>query len=137
LNRTSVPAPNTIGLAPVNAHDRTAKTANELIMRGRADAPATSVRPAPKERQPEASVAPIIVPVTLPVTTYSAPPPHQSTVMVRAGDTLSKIAMRLYGSFQEDDVKQDVSRIRAANPQIKNANLMYPGQSIRVQQASK
>jgi type II secretory pathway predicted ATPase ExeA/LysM repeat protein len=134
--RTAVPAPNTIGLAPVNAHDRTAKNANELIMRGRADAPATSVRPAPKERQPEASAAPNIVPVTLTrVTNYSAPTP-QSTVMVRAGDTLSKIAMRLYGSFEEDDVRDDVSRIRAANPQIKNANRIYPGQSIRVQRAS-
>jgi len=57
--------------------------------------------------------------------------------MVRAGDTLSKIAMRLYGSFGEDDVRNDVSRIRAANPQIKNANLIYPGQSIRVDRASK
>ena len=58
-------------------------------------------------------------------------------VRAKAGDTLSKIAMRLYGSFEEDDVREDVSRIRAANPQIKNANLIYPGQSIRVQQASK
>jgi len=57
--------------------------------------------------------------------------------MVRAGDTLSKIAMRLYGSFEEDKVRADVSRLRAANPQIKNANLIYPGQSIRVQQAFK
>jgi nucleoid-associated protein YgaU len=133
-DRTTIPAPNTIGLAPATAHDRTAKTANELIMRGRADVPS---RPVSKQRQPEASVAPNIVPVTLtPVTNYSAPAP-QSTVMVRAGDTLSKIAMRLYGSFQEDEVREDVSRIRAANPQIKNANLIYPGQSIRVQQASK
>jgi nucleoid-associated protein YgaU len=57
--------------------------------------------------------------------------------MVRAGDTLSKIAMRLYGSFETDDVRDDVSRLRAANPQIKNANLIYPGQSIRVLRASK
>ena len=134
-NRTAVPAPNTIGLAPVTAHDRTAKTANQLIMRGRADARS---RPVSKQPQPEASIATSIVPVTLPVANYSAPAPApRSTVMVRAGDTLSKIAMRLYGSFQEDDVKEDVSRIRAANPQIKNANLIYPGQSIRVQQASK
>ena len=60
-----------------------------------------------------------------------------STYTVKSGDTLSKIAMRLYGSFEEDDVREDVSKIRAANPQIKNANLIYPGQSIRVQQASK
>jgi len=154
-NRATAPAPNTIGLAPVNAHDRTAKTANESIMRGRPEAPPTrassvKVRPAPNERQPEASAVPNIVPVKLsPATNISAPAPRvavaapaavtrpQPTVMVRAGDTLSKIAMRIYGSFQEDDVRADVSRIRAANPQIKNANLIYPGQSIRVQQASK
>jgi type II secretory pathway predicted ATPase ExeA/nucleoid-associated protein YgaU len=135
-------APNTIGLAPVNAHDRAAKTENQLIMRGRGDAPPThassiKVRPAPIEREPEASAAPSIVPVTLSrVTTFPARSPR-STVMVRAGDTLSKIAMRLYGSFEEDDVRDDVSRIRAANPQIKNANLIYPGQSIRVDRGSK
>jgi len=152
---TAASAPNTIGAAPVNAHDRTAKTENELIMRGRPEAPATrassvKVRPVPNEHPPEASAAPNIVPVTLsPAANLSAPAPRaalaapaavrrpQPTVMVRAGDTLSKIAMRLYGSFQEDDVREDVSRIRAANPQIKNANLIYPGQSIRVQQASK
>jgi len=151
--RSTIPAPNTMALAAVNAH--TAKTANELIMRGRADSrvtntPATNVRPVPKERSPEASAAPNIVPVKLsPVTNVSAPAPRAAvapaaavtrprpTVMVRAGDTLSKIAMRLYGSFKEDEVREDVSRLRAANPQIKNANLIYPGQSIRVQQASK
>ena len=53
--------------------------------------------------------------------------------MVRAGDTLSKIAKRLYGSFGTDEL----SRLTAANPEIKNANLIYPGQTIRVQQASK
>jgi len=139
---TAVPAPNTIRLERVNAHDRAAKTENQLIMRGRADVPSTHTssiknRPAPIEREPEASAAPNIVPVTLsPVTTFATRSP-QSTVMVRAGDTLSKIAMRLYGSFGEDDVRNDVSRIRAANPQIKNANLIYPGQSIRVDRASK
>jgi len=150
-------APNTIGLAPVNAHDRAAKTENELIMRGRPEAPATGassakVRPVPNEHPPEASARPNIVPVTLSrAANLSAPTPRaavaaptavtrpQPMVMVRAraGDTLSKIAMRLYGSFEEDDVREDVSKIRAANPQIKNANLIYPGQSIRVQQASK
>ncbi len=56
-----------------------------------------------------------------------------TTVLVRAGDTLSKIALRLYGSFGTDEL----SRLTAANPQIKDANLIYPGQSIRVQQAAK
>jgi type II secretory pathway predicted ATPase ExeA len=152
-NPATAPAPNAIGVAPFNAHDRNARTENELIMRRRADSrasnvPATNassskVQPAPSERQPEASAAPNIVPVKLPPAPSSASAATtavtrpQPTVMVREGDTLSKIAMRLYGSFEEDDVREDVSRIRAANPQIKNANLIYPGQSIRVQQASK
>ena len=152
-NPATAPAPNAIGVAPFNAHDRNARTENELIMRRRADSRASNVpasnassskvQPAPSERQPEASAAPNIVPVKLPPAPSSASAATtavtrpQPTVMVREGDTLSKIAMRLYGSFEEDDVREDVSRIRAANPQIKNANLIYPGQSIRVQQASK
>ena len=55
------------------------------------------------------------------------------TVLVRAGDTLSKIAKKLYGSFGDDEV----SRLTAANPQIKDADVIYPGQTIRVQQATK
>jgi hypothetical protein len=41
--------------------------------------------------------------------------------------------MKLYGSFGTDELR----RLTAANPQITNANLIYPGQSIRVQRASK
>ena len=55
------------------------------------------------------------------------------TILVRAGDTLSKIAKKLYGSFGTDEV----GRLTAANPQIKDANVIYPGQTIRVQQANK
>jgi nucleoid-associated protein YgaU len=55
------------------------------------------------------------------------------TVLVRAGDTLSKIAKKLYGSFGTEDVR----RLTAANPEIKDANVIYPGQTIRVQQATK
>jgi len=56
-----------------------------------------------------------------------------ATVVVGVGDTLSKIATRLYGSFGS----HALSQLTAANPEIKDANLIYPGQSIRVQQTSK
>ncbi|HXM88389.1 MAG TPA: LysM domain-containing protein [Candidatus Acidoferrum sp.] len=56
-----------------------------------------------------------------------------ATVMVQAGDTLSKIAMRLYGSFGADEL----GRLIAANPEIKDANLIFPGQSVRVNQTGK
>jgi len=59
--------------------------------------------------------------------------PTTATALVRAGDSLSKIAKRLYGSFGAEDV----SRLTAVNPQIKDANVIYVGQKIRVQQASK
>jgi len=104
-----------------------------------------------KKPQPETSIAPNDLPlkasppVTLSSAEKSASPAPQaakeqsddtasrpaSTVLVRAGDSLSKIARKLYGSFDE------VSRLTAANPQIKDANVIYPGQTIRVQQASK
>jgi nucleoid-associated protein YgaU len=61
--------------------------------------------------------------------TETRPPP---TVLVRAGDTLSKIANRIYGSFGTDEV----SRLTAANPEIKDANVIYPGETIRVQQVT-
>ena len=103
-----------------------------------------------KKRQPETSIAPDALPLKAspPVTLssiekISAPAPEAAvregndrempapTVLVRAGDSLCKIARKLYGSFD------DVNRLTAANPQIKDANVIYPGQTIRVQQASK
>ena len=143
-----VPAPNALGIAPVNAHGSSAASPNalnELKMRARAS------RPAPKERRPQTSAATNIMPVKLSsrasesisgvspkasVKDETEPQP-ESTVMVRVGDTLSKIAMRLYGSFKSDQVREEVSQLAAANPQIRNANLIYPGQSIRVNQATE
>ncbi len=115
--QATIPAPNTLGLAPVNVHDSSARDANELnelmMKRVRARHFSTTGRSVAKERQSETNA--------------------DATVLVRAGDTLSKIAMRLYGSFGTDEL----SRLTAANPQIKDANVIYPGQSIRVQQAAK
>ncbi len=141
----TVPAPNTIGSAPAAVHDSTAPGAHELSTRGHLRGLSATGRRVPVKPQPEASAVPNILPVTLsPVGNISASPDSStkpddgalrtdSTILVRAGDSLSKIAMRIYGSFGADEVK----RLTAANPQIKDANVIYPGQSIHVQQATK
>ncbi|HSY79166.1 MAG TPA: AAA family ATPase [Verrucomicrobiae bacterium] len=130
------PAPKPIKLAPLNVHDGSAGSANELIMRGPAEGTPTNVLPAPEQPKPETSPAANVIPVKLssagnvsaPVQASAAP-----TILVKAGDTLSKIATRLYGSFGTDEL----GRLTAANPEIKDMNLIYPGQSIRVSQTGK
>jgi nucleoid-associated protein YgaU len=62
----------------------------------------------------------------------SAAAPTDATVRVQEGDSLSSIATRLYGPTGNDEL----SRLAAANPQIKDANRIYPGQSIRVHRTS-
>ncbi len=49
-------------------------------------------------------------------------------VMVREGDSLAGIARRLYGP----DVPEGVRLLMHANPQIEDADLIYPGQKIRL-----
>jgi hypothetical protein len=135
-DETTKPAPKPLKLAPLNVHDGSAGSANELIMRGPAGVPSTTERKAPKERKPEATPASNITRVEFsPAENVSAPAPASAgaTISVRVGDTLSKIAMRLYGSFGSDEL----GRLTAANPQIKDMNLIYPGQSIRVSQTGK
>jgi nucleoid-associated protein YgaU len=48
------------------------------------------------------------------------------TYVVVAGDSLSKIAKRFYG-----DAKQ-WRKIHAANPEIKNPDLIHPGQRLKI-----
>lgn len=48
---------------------------------------------------------------------------HADTVVVQKGDTLGKIARRYHTT---------ISRLAAANPQIKNVNRILPGQIIRI-----
>jgi type II secretory pathway predicted ATPase ExeA len=123
-----------ISVAPLNVHDGSAGSANEVIMRGPAGESSTTVFPAP-EPKPETSPATNVIPVKLSsAANVAAPAPAaDATISVRVGDTLSKIAMRLYGSFGTDEL----GRLTAANPEIKDMNLIYPGQSIRVSQTGK
>jgi len=144
-DETRLAAPNRMGLAPLNAHDGSAASANEEIASGSANG-SSMTRPAvPTERNLQPSTAANIKPVKVssagnipaspeaPVAEDRTAAGPGATVVVRAGDTLSKIALRLYGSLGTDEL----GRLTAANPQITNANLIYPGQSIRVQHASK
>jgi type II secretory pathway predicted ATPase ExeA/nucleoid-associated protein YgaU len=130
------PAPKPINVAPLNAHDGSAGSANELIMRGPAEGPSTTVPSVPEQPKPETSPAPNVIPVKMTSAGNVSLPAQASasaTISVRAGDTLSKIAMRLYGSFGTEQL----SRLTAANPEIKNANLIFAGQSLRVNQTGK
>jgi hypothetical protein len=142
-DETTKPAPKPLKLAPLNVHDGSAGSANELIMRGPAEVPSTTVVPAPSQQKPEMNPAAGILPVKLSsagnISTPAKPLASDkgtrqgATVVVGTGDTLSKIAMRLYGSFGTDEL----GRLTAANPQIKDMNLIFPGQSIRVSQSGK
>jgi MSHA biogenesis protein MshM len=142
-DETTKPAPKPLKLAPLNVHDGSAGSANELIMRAPSEVPSTTVVPAPAEPKPETNPASGILPVKLSSTGNISTPAKPlasdkgtrqgATVVVGTGDTLSKIAMRLYGSFGTDEL----GRLTAANPQIKDMNLIFPGQSIRVSQSGK
>jgi hypothetical protein len=56
----------------------------------------------------------------------SAEPPGFETYVVRPGDTLSKIAGRVFGDGRR------WREILKENPQVTNANKIYPGDSLRV-----
>jgi type II secretory pathway predicted ATPase ExeA/LysM repeat protein len=136
VDQTTKPEPKPIKTAPLNVHDGSAGSANELIMRGPAEGPSTTEPKAPENPKPETTPASNITRVEFSSAGKVPAPARASagtTISVRAGDTLSKIAMRLYGSFGTDEL----GRLTAANPQIKDMNLIYAGQSIRVSQTGK
>ena len=144
-DEAALAAPNRIGPPPLNTRDDSTISANEPIVSGPAKGFSITRPAVPTEPKPETSTAANIRPAKLASAGNIPASPEApmaedrtvtrpgATVVVREGDTLSKIAMRLYGSFGTDEL----SRLTAANPQITNANLIYPGQSIRVQHASK
>jgi type II secretory pathway predicted ATPase ExeA/nucleoid-associated protein YgaU len=141
----AIPESGTIVWTAVNVPDRHPdKVETAPAVRGPAEVPSTTAIPAPVERKAEAGGVANISPSKLSSAEKISKHPEASpaldraaarprtTVVVRAGDTLSKIALRLYGSFGTDEL----GRLTAANPQIKDADLIYPGQSIHVQRAS-
>jgi type II secretory pathway predicted ATPase ExeA/LysM repeat protein len=135
-DQNTKPAPKPIKIAPLNVHDGSAGSANELIMRGPAEGSSTTEPKAPEERKPEATPASDITRVEFSSAGNVSAPAQASagaTILVKAGDTLSKIAKRIYGSFGTGEL----GRLTAANPEIKDANLIYAGQSIRVSQTGK
>ncbi len=73
---------------------------------------------------PPTAGAPLPPPSTTP---GSAPATAAQTYEVQPGDSLSKIAKRFYGDAN------DWPRIHEANrDQIKNPDLIYPGQKLRI-----
>jgi nucleoid-associated protein YgaU len=57
----------------------------------------------------------------------TAPPASEQTYTVVKGDSLSKIAKRFYG-----DAQQWRKIYEANKEQIKNPDLIYPGQTFRI-----
>ena len=144
-DETALATPNTMGPARLGVRDGSTIGPDESIASGSAGVFSIARPTVPAQPKPATGAAANLEPARLSSAanipaSSEAPAAQQrtltrpgATVVVKAGDTLSKIAMRLYGSFGTDEL----SRLTAANPQITNANLIYPGQSIRVQQASK
>ena len=71
--------------------------------------------------EPEATLPPLAP--TTPTTGTSG---QSQTYVVVAGDSLSKIAKRFYGDGNK------WPRIHEANPQIKNPDLIHPGQKLTI-----
>ena len=135
-DQTTKPTPKPFVAAPISVHDDSATGASQLIESGAAEGTSTTVLPVPEPANPETSPATNVIAVKLSSAgNVSSPVPAlpEKTITVRAGDTLSKIAMRIFGSLGADVL----GRLAAANPQIKDRNLIYPGQSIRVIQIAK
>jgi general secretion pathway protein A len=75
-----------------------------------------------------------------PVSAAATPPPavpEQTTVVVQRGDTLSKIALRHKGNAAPAALRITVAMLIKSNPEIVDANHIYPGQIIRLKEASK
>lgn len=103
----------------------------------------TQPRPAPPQQKAEiVRTVPVAVAIagTNSAVTASAGAPmplSQTTVVVRHGDTLSKIALRHYGDGPSDSLRREVAALIQTNPEIADANHIYPGQIIRLQEVSK
>ncbi len=102
----------------------------------------TQPRPAPPQQKAEiaATVPAVAIAETNSAVTASAgaaTPLSQTTVVVRPGDTLSKIALRHYGDGPLDSLRREVAALIKTNPEIADANHIYPGQIIRLQEVSK
>ena len=142
-NEARLTAPNQTGPAQFSAGNDFITGSNESIAMAPAEEFALPPPAISAEGNLKAGTAATIASAK-PAATANVPPSPESpvaghepvagaAVVVKTGDTLNRIAMKLYGSLGTDELR----RLTAANPQITNANMIYPGQSIRVQRASK
>jgi general secretion pathway protein A len=110
----------------------------------------SSAAPAPIQpaaQPPAAKSAPVAMPVQSGARPKTTPPsgdqavqsttPGQDAVLVQSGDTLSKIALRRWGSLEDGELRREVGVLVKANPQLVDANHIYPGQIIRLEEPLK
>ena len=55
---------------------------------------------------------------------------HSETYTVEKGDTVSKLIARKYGRYGTRSYQEGVKLFKAANPQVKNLDLIYTGQRL-------
>jgi general secretion pathway protein A len=107
-----------------------------------APAPAAKVKPAQSaaatfaRREKIGSHAPRSQP-HIAMSTARGTGPAEPAVVVQPGDTLSKIVLRRSAAAGADAVRLRIAELVKANPQIEDANHIYPGQIIHLQEASK
>jgi general secretion pathway protein A len=100
--------------------------------------PQISLNEAPAQSQPEVQfrVATAVreAPAASPASPAAAEP---ELVVVRPGDTLSRIVLKGGAGSVPRDLRRRLAALIQSNPEIKNPNQIYPGQIIRLQEASQ
>jgi nucleoid-associated protein YgaU len=134
----------TVGLRDSARRSHTAPPPSEAKIKSvssAADAEAGQANSASAEKfsphapaQPLPQLAPAIA---APAAGDGSAQPAQARVVVERGDTLSSIALRRSGSAGADGVRRRIAELLKANPQIDDANHIYPGQIIHLQGASR
>jgi nucleoid-associated protein YgaU len=85
------------------------------------------VRQVDDQMQPQAAA-----PAAAPATKAAAPQAVSQFYTVQSGDSLSKIAQRFYGDMQRYDEIFEANR-----PMLKDPDEIYPGQVLRIPNATK
>jgi general secretion pathway protein A len=138
IAHTATVEANTGGAAPAAA------AIDPEIVIGTPSADAATARPARDTSLPTTEPAPLpireasssiptetmIVKTDAAVPATVAPRPHRRSVTVNPGDTLSRIALRYFGSTGAIDT------LLRLNPQIVDASRLYPGETIYLSTAS-
>jgi general secretion pathway protein A len=87
---------------------------------------------APAQRLPQLAPA-----IAAPATGNGSAKSPEAVVVVEPGDTLSSIALRSIGPAGTDGGRRRIAELLKANPQIEDANHIYPGQIINLAGAAR